>query len=237
MNYAETYETQMKEFLHVCKKLSANMYVTSHGGNLAWRLEHDLILITPTKLNKGNIVMDDLVFIDPDGKRIHGKRKPTGETPMYLNFFGQRQDIASVIHCHPPYTNAFTITQGTNWLMRPTFPETTTEVGPVPIVPYAEPLTQKLADNFLPFLRKYNAFLMESHGLVIMSPEGIFRTLELIEILEVTSQTLVAALAFGDIKEISKADVQDLDNTMRTRNLPLFGAPGENKSLVDLYFD
>jgi L-fuculose-phosphate aldolase len=121
--------------------------------------------------------------------------------------------------------------------MRPTFPETTTEVGPVPIVPYGDPLTQKLADNFLPFLRKYNAFLMENHGLVIMSPEGIFRTLELIEILEVTSQTLVAALAFGDIKEISKADVQDLDNTMRTRSLPLFGAPGENESLVDLYFD
>jgi L-fuculose-phosphate aldolase len=236
MSYAEKYEHQIKEFLQVCRKLSENMYVTSHGGNLAWRLEEDLILITPTKLNKGDIGPRDLVFIDPEGKKIEGERNPTGETPMYLNFFGQRLDISSVIHCHPPYTNAFAVTQGKNWLMRPTFPETSTEVGPVPVVPYAEPLTEKLADNFLPYLRKYNAFLMENHGLVIMSPEGIYRTLELIEILEVTSQSLVAALSIGEISEISREDVRDLDNTMRTRNLPLFGAPGVNKSLVDLYF-
>jgi len=237
MSYAEKYEQQMTEFLRVCGRLSENMYVTSHGGNLAWRLEENLILITPTKLNKGNIRMEDLVFIDLNGKRVEGSRKPTGETPMYLNFFRKRQDITSVIHCHPPYTNAFAVTKGTNWLMRPTFPETSTEVGPVPVVPYGEPLTQKLADNFLPFLRKYNAFLMENHGLVIMSPDSIYRTLELIEILEVTSQSLVAALSFGEIREISREDVQNLDNTMRTRKLPLFGAPGENKSLVDLYFD
>ena len=102
---------------------------------------------------------------------------------------------------------------------------------------YAEPLTQKLADNFLPLLQKYNAFLMENHGLVIMSPENIYRTLELIEILEVTAQSLLAALAVGDIREITKEGVRDLDTTMRTRNLPLFGAPGVNRSLVDLYFD
>jgi len=237
MSYTKQYHEQMAEFLRVCGRLSENMYVTSHGGNLAWRLEENLILITPTKLNKGDIGIEDLVFIDVEGRKVEGARKPTGETPMYLNFFRNRHDIASVIHCHPPYTNAFAVMKGNNWLMRPTFPETTTEVGPVPVVPYGEPLTQKLADNFLPYLQKYNAFLMENHGLVIMSPESIYRTLELIEILEVTSQSLLAALAVGDIREISREDVQNLDNTMRTRNLPMFGIPGANRSLVDLYFE
>jgi hypothetical protein len=77
---------------------------------------------------------------------------------------------------------------------------------------------------------------MENHGLVIMSPENIYRTLELIEILEVTAHSLLMALVVGDIKEIPEQGVRDLDTTMRTRNLPLFGAPGVNKSLVDLYF-
>lgn len=237
MDYTTQYRGQMEEFLLVCRRLSENMYVTSHGGNLAWRLEGNLMLITPTKQNKGLLGVADLVFIDLEGNIVGGKRKPTGETPMYLNFFKNRADIRSVIHCHPPYTNAFAVMRGTNWLMRPTFPETTTEVGPVPVVPYAEPLTQKLADNFLPYLQKYNAFLMENHGLVIMSPEGIYRTLELIEILEVTAQSLLMALAVGDVREITKEGVRDLDTTMRTRNLPLFGAPGVNRSLVGLYFD
>jgi L-fuculose-phosphate aldolase len=236
MSYAEKYDEQMSEFLLVCKRLSDNMYVTSHGGNLAYRLEEDLILITPTKLNKGIITPEDLVFINLKGEKVEGRREPTGETPMYLGFFNNRPDIVSVIHCHPPYTNGFAVMKGKNWLMRPTFPETTTEVGPVPVIPYAEPLTQRLADNFLPYLQKYNAFLMANHGLVIMSRESIYRTLELIEILEVTAQSLLQALAVGEIKEISREDVEALDNTMRTRNLPLSGAPGVNKSLVDLYF-
>ena len=34
-------------------------------------------------------------------------------------------------------------------------------------------LTQKLADNFSPYLQYYNSFLMENHGIVTMSPDTI----------------------------------------------------------------
>jgi L-fuculose-phosphate aldolase len=210
--------------------------VTSHGGNLAWKLKKDLILITPTRLNKGDIRAKDLVFIDTKGKKVWGKRSPTGETPMYLNFFRERADINAVIHCHTPYTNAFAITKGQNWLMRPIFPETALEVGPVPVVPYGEPLTQTLADKFLPFVNKYNAFLMENHGLVVMSSEGIPRTMQLIEALETSSISILSALPNGGLKEISREDVRDLDKTIKTRNLPLIGAPGVNSSLLELYY-
>ena len=236
MEYRKKYESQVNAFVAVCHKLSKNLYVTAHGGNLAWKLEEDLILITRTQMNKGDVTPQDVVFIDMTGKVVDGTAKPTGETPMYLNFFRERPDVVSVIHCHPPLTGAFAIAKGRNWLMRPVFPETTTEVGPVPVVPYGEPLTQRLADNFLPYLQKYNAFLMENHGLVIMTPKDITWTMMMIELLEQTSASLIAALSVGAIKEISREDVQNLDNVIKTRKLPMFGAPGANKSLMDLYF-
>jgi len=236
MTYAEKYEDQVQQFIKVCQKLSMNQYVPSHGGNLAWKLENNLLLITPTRMKKADITPEDLVFINASGEKVEGIKSPTGETPMYLNFFRERQDIKSVIHCHPSYTNAFAVTKGKNWLMRPTFPETSAEVGPVPVVPYAQPLTQKLADNFLPYLKKYNAFLMENHGLVIMSNKDIDWTMMITELLELTSISLLHALSIGEIKEISREDVKGLDKVMTTRGLPLFGAPGVNKSLVDVYF-
>jgi L-fuculose-phosphate aldolase len=236
MSYLKQFADEVKEFLCVCKRLGDRMYVTSHGGNLSYRLREDLILITPTRMCKSDLAGEDLVFIDLEGRPVEGDREPTGEKPMYLNFYRDRPDVRSVIHCHPPYTNAFAIMKGKNWLMRPVFPETVVEVGPVPIVPYGEPLTQELANNFLPFVKKYNAFLMENHGLVIMSPECILRTMQLVEILEVTSVSLLEALAVGSVKELSRRCVQDLDNTRRTRKLPAIGAPGANASLVELYF-
>jgi L-fuculose-phosphate aldolase len=232
----EKYKKQVGAFLEVCRMLGERVYVTSHGGNLSCRLDQNLLLITPTRVYKGNLRAGDLLVIDLSGNVVEGSMKPSGETPMYLNFFKERPDINSVIHCHPPFTNAFAITKGKNWLMRPIFPETVVEVGPVPIVPYGEPLTQRLADNFKPFLQKYNAFLMESHGLVIMSAGDITRAFELTDILETSVISILQALAIGDIREIAKEDVKGLENTMKTRHLPMIGSPGVNNSLVDLYF-
>jgi L-fuculose-phosphate aldolase len=231
----ERFAREVEEFLGVCAWLARQCYVTSHGGNLASRLEEELFLITPTKVNKADLRPEDLVFITRAGQVVEGTRAPTGEVPMYLDFFRDRPDLRSVLHCHPPHTNAFALLERGDWLMRPIFPETVTEVGPVPVVPYGEPLTRKLADNFAPFVRKYNAFLMENHGLVLVTPESIGRAKELVELLEVTSISLLDALAVGEVKVLSREAIRGLENTRRTRSLPIMGAPGVNDSLETLY--
>ncbi len=236
MKKIKQYSAEASEFIGVCHRLAQTQFVTSSGGNLAWRLEDDLLMITPTKMYKGDLELQDLVFIDMKGNVVEGERKPTGETPMYLKFFHLRPDIVSVIHCHGPHVCAMAISHNENWLMRPIFPETTIEVGPVPLVPYAEPLTEQLAENFAPFLPKYNSFLMESHGLVTMSRDSIKETLMLVDLLEITAKSILQALTVGKIKELKQEAVRDLGNTMRTRSLPLFGAPGVNSSLEELYF-
>ncbi len=237
MNYISKYQAEAKQFLKVCHKLATNMYVTGYGGNCAWRLEPDVVMITPTMMNKGDIQMEDLVFLNLKGDTIEGTRRPTGEKFMYLKFFQERPDIKSVLHCHAPNVGAFAIMEGENWLMKPFYPETTHEVGPVPVVPYAEPITQKLADEFSPFLQKYNSFLMENHGLVTMRPEGIDYTMMNVELLEMTAYSILQALSTGQkLKTLTVEAVRDLDNVMQKRSCPYFGAPGMYKSLVDIWF-
>ena len=237
MKIRKKYKKEVKQFVQVCHRLAKNMYVTGYGGNLAWRVEDDLILITPTQMNKGDIKRRDVVFINTKGVVVDGTHRPTGEMPMYLKFFNERPDIVSVVHCHPPHVCAMAISSAKNWLMRPLYPEATTELGPVPVVPYAQPLTEKLADKFTPFLQKYNSFIMENHGLVTMSRGDILWTVLNTEVLESTAQSITLALMTGGIKELTKQDVVELGQVMKKRDLPLFGAPGVNTSLEDLFFD
>lgn len=236
MKLQKKYLNQINEFVSACRKLAEDFYVTSSGGNLAWRLEDNMILISPTKMNKGDITMEDILFIDLEGNVVEGKKCPTGETPMYLKFFSERSDIVSVIHCHPPNACALAISKEKNWLMRPLFPETVIEIGPVPIVPYAEPLTETLANNFVPFLRKYDSFIMENHGLLTMSREGIQEALMKVQLIEMSAKSILLANMAGEIKELDQEDVKNLGRTMQTRTLPMIGAPGVNKSLEELYF-
>jgi len=233
----DTHKEKVDEFLKICYLLADRRFVTSHGGNLAYKVEEKVILITPTRRYKDILIPEDLVFVDMEGNTLEGNRKPTGEMPMYLNLFKERPDIQSAIHCHPLYANTFAITKGTNWLMRPVFPEMVIEAGPVPVVPYGEPLTQELADNFKPFLQKYNIFLMESHGMTAISPMDLTRLMHIIDMIEVSSVSILHALANGEVKEISRKEVENLSNTMVTRKLPMIGAPGANKSLLELYYN
>ncbi len=177
-----------------------------------------------------------MVFINRAGETVSGTRKPTGEKPMYLKFFEERPDVVSVVHCHPPCVCAAAILEDPSFLMRPYFPETTTEVGPVPVVPYGEPLTQLLADNFAPYLPKYNSFVMENHGLVTMTRGDIYWTLLTVELLESSVDSMLKGIAAGTLKELPREAVRNLSNILITRDLPLFGAPGVNKSLEELYF-
>lgn len=237
MNYAEKYPGEINLFVDVCHRMAQRHYVTGYGGNLAWKLEENVVLITPTMRNKGDVQFEDVVFIDLDGNTLEGNRKPTGEKAMYLKFFRERPDIVSVLHCHAPNVGSFAIRKGKNWLMRPFYPETITEVGPVPIVPYAEPLTQELADNFSPYIRKYNSFLMENHGLVTMSRDNIEWTFFNVELLEETAYSILMALASGgELKEVDEQGVRRLGNVMKARGLPLFGAPGVNESLERMFY-
>jgi L-fuculose-phosphate aldolase len=237
MKYVDKYDAEVSAFTKVTAHLAAKQYVTGYGGNAAWKLEEDLILITPTKVNKGDITKADVVFINRTGDVVEGKRRPTGERPMYVKFFNDRPDIQSVIHCHPPNVGAFAIMEGSNLLMRPFYPETSHEVGPVPVVPYGEPLTQQLADNFEPFIRKYNSFLMENHGLVTMSVKSIDYTMMNIDLLEMSAYSILKAMVTGrKLKELSREAIEGLDNVMKERNDPMFGAPGVYNSLVELYF-
>ena len=107
MSLLEKHSDKVDTFVGVCHHLAAKQYVTGHGGNLAWKLEDNVILITPTKHNKGDVNRDNVVFINLAGETIEGSVKPTGETPMYVNFFRERPDVpVSYTHLRAHETKA-----------------------------------------------------------------------------------------------------------------------------------
>jgi hypothetical protein len=52
-----------------------------------------------------------------------------------------------------------------------------------------------------------------------------------------TARSIAFACQVGEIKELDRQAVRDLEKVMRTRNMPLLGAPGVNASLEALYFE
>lgn len=230
------YEKEINELVQASVWLGEIGYVSSHGGNLSYRVEEDVVLITPTKVPKRKLTFDDMVIINFDGKILFSGngRSPTGETPIHLNIFRKRPDIKGLVHAHPPVLTGFSLLDD-EMLSRPLLPEPIIELGPVTYVNYEEPLSQRLAAAFDSTVDRSNAFIMKNHGVMICSPEGVSRAVELLEMLENMAYSVFVAASMGKVNEISMDEVDKLERTIKTRNLPMPGKPGSVKRLRDAY--
>jgi len=233
----KTYKREIQELADTSVRMAELGYVTSHGGNLSWRVADNVVLITPTKVCKRHITFDDVVVLDMDGNVLFVPpgRKPTGESPFHLRILRQRPDARSVVHAHPPVLTGFAIAHS-DLLSRAYLPEPVIEVGPVVSVDYAEPISEALARTFDEALPRANVFLMRNHGVTLCCPHGLPRALELLEMLECMAHSVVVAEALGGARELGPDDVGDLERTIKTRSLPLPGKPGAVQGLRDLYF-
>lgn len=55
------------------------------------------------------------------------------------------------------------------------------------------------------------------------------------ERLEMTSVSSLQALSVGKVRDLPEDDLMRLDNIMKKRGLPMFGAPGVHSSLVEVF--
>jgi ribulose-5-phosphate 4-epimerase/fuculose-1-phosphate aldolase len=56
------------------------------------------------------VLEDDVVLIDFDGRRLQGLAAVPKEYPLHTETLRARDDIDSVVHCHPPYSIALAAT-------------------------------------------------------------------------------------------------------------------------------
>ena len=230
------YQSQIEELAAAANRLAELGFVTSQGGNLSLRADEDVILITPTKVAKADVRFEDICAIDMTGRVLHAKegRKPTGEWPFHLRIMQKRPDVKGIMHAHPPILTGYAIA-GVDVMATPFLPECAIEVGPMIMVPYAQPGSDKLAEMFDEPLKHSNGFLMENHGALMTSPDGVMRTVDMLEMMENAAQSALIALQLGRFKAIPDSELPDLEAVMRSRGLPMPGEQGYNKTLKDCF--
>jgi L-fuculose-phosphate aldolase len=175
-------EWQAKEFLcEIGRRVWLKNFVAANEGNFSYRIEENCVLSTPTLQSKGFLKPEDIVTLDFTGKQIGGTKKPTSEVLLHLEIYKHRADVRAVIHAHPPCATAFAVVKQP--IPKCILPEVEIFVGEIPIVEYATPGTQELADSIKPFLTDFSAFLLANHGALTIGKdiEDAYYKLEIVE--------------------------------------------------------
>ncbi len=152
------------KIIEIGRKMYERGFVAANDGNISVRDGDGSIWITPTGVSKGDMSLDMLLRLNPEGEIIAGDRHKSSETDMHLRIYKENPAINAVVHAHPPYSTAFAVAEQP--LDLPIYPEAAVLLGEVPCAPYAQPGTQAVGESIVPYLRDHKAILLAHHGLV-----------------------------------------------------------------------
>jgi L-fuculose-phosphate aldolase len=190
--------------VRVCRRLYDRGLIAGPDGNVSVRLDDGSILVTPSAMSKIDVTIDDLVVVDSAGAHLDGKRAASSEVRMHLRIYQRRPDAHAVVHAHPPTATGFAVAGFS--FVAPVLPEVILQMGTVPLVRYATPGTDALADNFEPYLADHEAFLMANHGAATIGAT-LDQAHQRMESLEHAARIMLAARTLGNVNELSTADV------------------------------
>src|SRR6266496_162898 len=153
-----------REIVQFGRMMHERGYVSAMDGNLSVRLDEQRILCTPTAMCKGLMRPQDMVIVDPEGRKLAGRGDVSSEIGMHLLIYRVRPDIQGVVHAHP--TSATGFAAAGMALDKPLVSEVVIGLGSIPLARYGTPGTQELAEALEPFVPEYDAILMANHGVV-----------------------------------------------------------------------
>ncbi len=164
------------------RKLITSNLTTGSGGNLSiYNREEGLVAIKPTGIEYFDMEPVDVVVMTIDGRIVDGDKLPSSEINFHLGLLKSRSDITAVVHTHQVYATTIACL---GWELPAVHYLVGFSGNKVPIAPYACFGTPELAENIIRSIGKYNACLMQNHGLVTVGANiaTAFATAEEIEL-------------------------------------------------------
>jgi L-fuculose-phosphate aldolase len=153
-----------------------------------------------------------------EGNVLAGERSRTSELLLHLEIYKANPKARAVVHCHPPYATAFSITGTTppNGLIS----EYEIFIGPAAVAPYETPGTQAFAETVLPFVQDHNTILLQNHGVVCWSDTATHAEW-LVEVMDTCCKTYLLAKQIGKpLNVIPDSKIEEILALKRRLGLP-----------------
>ena len=235
------YKSQIEEMIEACQRSAELGYGAGSGGNAAYRVDENVVLITPTGIVKRKIRFEDICVIDLEGNPLYipEGRKPTGEAFMHLHIMKLRPDVKATMHAHPPLLIGMSLTdEGAEEMRKAVLPDAATFLGPILTIPYVRPNGDALGYSFDPYIHKSNAFIMGNHGCLVCSVTGIRDTVDACQVMEAHAKAAMTCRIFEDhVRILNEDNMEGMDKLIRQRGAVMPCPPGQYHTMSEMFAD
>ncbi len=211
MDNSKRYKPERKEVARFMRRLYRHGLTTTSGGNISFRISDDLIAITPSATDKGNMRWKEVGLLTIKGENLTPDLKPSIESEMHLSIYKKR-DVKAIVHAHPTFATTFTAMK--NRININLTAEATAILGEPVFVPYALMGTKKLADLVAKQIDKSDILLLENHGILTVG-KNLLQAFDKIEVLENAARMTLIVDFEGKKKSLSKERILEIEKLFR----------------------
>ncbi len=183
-----------QEIIDTAHAMSGEGLSPGTSGNVSARLGAGL-LITPTGMAYDDLIPEDIVFVDEEGKLAQGARKPSSEWRFHFSAYAARKSAKAIVHTHSRFATALACAHKSI----PAFHYMVAVAGgnDIPLADYATFGTVELAGAVAAALKHRKACLMANHGQIACG-ETLDAALELAREVETLAAQYAAVLQIGE---------------------------------------
>lgn len=167
---------------------------TVSGGNISLRINKDLFCITPSALDKGNLIASQIAVVGMDGTNYTPEFKLSIESEIHRLILINRPDINAIVHSHPIYASTFSCVDDFESKINVKLTAESYYFSPELVnVPYSLMGTKDLAIKVSEVSKKHDLMLMQNHGAIALSTT-LLKAFDKMDLLERAAQMTVIAL-------------------------------------------
>lgn len=211
MSTSKSYKTERKEVARFMRRLYKHGLTTTSGGNISFRISDNLIAITPSSTDKGNMRWKEVGLMTIKGENLTPELKPSIESEMHLSIY-KKKDVRAIVHAHPTFATAFTAMK--NKINIKLTAEACAILGEPFIVPYALMGTKRLAETVANHIDRSDILLLENHG-ILTTGNNLLQAFDKIEVLENAARMTLIVDFEGKKKSLSKERIKEIEKLFR----------------------
>ena len=203
---------QLKELRERVVEVGLTLYdfrlVGISDGNVSARdPETNLVAVKPAGFNWKTLRAEDIPIVDVDGNVVEGDNRPSSETPMHTCIYRQRPEIMGAIHCHAPFSVAWSVV---NKPIPAIIVNQVMTGGEIPISPFTMPGTLELGECALDDMGEEGlAVVLQGHGTLCIG-RSVEHALHITLAVEDAAKTAIYAKIIGGEMRSMEGDIAEM---------------------------
>ncbi len=209
----------ISDIIYYVNRLYNKQLISSSGGNISVRADDNLMLITPSGLDKGNLTETDICLADFDGNLMLSENqsdnlKLSMESQIHIAVYKARPDVRAIIHSHPIFASAYSSTQ--EIINTHLTGEIYAVVGEPFYVEYARMGSVQLAELVGKSSADANVLILANHG-VIAYGKDLFEAYNRTEIIEYAAHLTFLTKLIGSANPLNDDKLKSITEFLKNR--------------------